>query len=72
LDALFGAHRIRSGVGLVQRFHVVFCAETPPSGRWTGSPTPTWRRGINLGLAITTFCRRGVETRDFHKADPGH
>ncbi len=70
LGALFDAHPDLGVVwGLVQRFHVVFCAETDTNAeRALNWFTDAYQAaGINLGSAITTFCRWGVESLNFHK-----
>ncbi len=72
LGALFDAHPELGVVwGLVQRFHVVFCAENDADAEqaldWFTDAYLA--AGINLGSAITTFCRWGVEALNFHKTD---
>ena len=70
LGALFDAHPELGVVwGLVQRFHVVFCAENDEDAeRALDWFTDAYlAAGINLGSAITTFCRWGVESLNFHK-----
>jgi transposase len=72
LGALFDAHSQLGVVwGLVQRFHVVFCAENDVDAeRALDWFTDAYlAAGINLGSAITTFCRWGVESLNFHTAD---
>ena len=70
LGALFDAHPDLGVVwGLVQRFHAVFCAENDADAEqaldWF---TDAYQAaGINLGSAITTFCRWGTESMNFHK-----
>lgn len=72
LGALFDAHPELGVVwGLVQRFHVVFhCAESDEDAtralEWF---TDAYQAaGVNLGSAITTFCRWGVESMNFHRS----
>ncbi len=71
LGALFDAHPDLGVVwGLVQRFHVVFCAESDADAEraleWF---TDAYQAaGVNLGSAITTFCRWGTESMNFHQA----
>ncbi len=83
LDRLSGEEMARLGAlfdalpelgvvwGLVQRFHVVFCAENDADAEqaldWFTDAYLA--AGINLGSAITTFCRWGVEALNFHKTD---
>ena len=70
LGALFDAHPDLGVVwGLVQRFNVVFCAESDDDAE----RAPDWftdayqAAGVNLGSAITTFCRWGTESMNFHR-----
>ena len=70
LGKLFDAHPELGVVwGLVQRFHVVFCAENDADAEqaldWFTDAYLA--AGINFGSAITTFCRWGVESLNFHK-----
>jgi transposase len=70
LGKLFDAHPELGVVwGLVQRFHVVFCAENDADAeRALDWFTDAYlAAGINLGSAITTFCRWGVESLNFHQ-----
>lgn len=72
LGALFDAHPELGVVwGLVQRFHVVFCAENDADAeRALDWFTDAYlAAGVNLGSAITTFCRWGTESMNFHKAN---
>lgn len=54
--------------GLVQRFHVVFCAETEEAANQAvGELADAYQAaGVNLGSAITSFCRWGPESLNFH------
>ncbi|MCA1709386.1 MAG: ISL3 family transposase, partial [Actinobacteria bacterium] len=69
LGALFDAHPELGVVwGLVQRFHVIFCAESEEAANEAvGDFTDAYQAaGVNLGSAITTFCRWGTESLNFH------
>lgn len=60
LGSLFDAHPELGVVwGLVQRFHVVFCAETEEAANEAVAQLADAYQaaGINLGSAITSFCR---------------
>jgi hypothetical protein len=68
---LFDAHPELGVVwGLVQRFHVIFCAETEEAANEAVSELADAYQaaGINLGSAITSFCRWGPESLNFHAA----
>ena len=70
LGKLFDAHPELGVVwGLVQRFHVVFCAEnnTDAEQALDWFTDAYLAAGVDLGSAITTFCRWGVESLNFHK-----
>ena len=72
LGALFDAHPELGVVwGLVQRFHVIFCAEndTDAERALEWFTDAYLAAGINLGSAITTFCRWGAESLNFHQTD---
>jgi hypothetical protein len=57
--------------GLVQRFYVVFRAEPTRtrSGRWSGSPTPTWQPASTWDQPSPTFLCCGAESLNFHRTD---
>ena len=69
LGSIFDAHPELGVVwGLVQRFHVVFCAETEEAANEAVAQlTDAYQAaGVNLGSAITSFCRWGPESLNFH------
>jgi transposase len=69
LGSLFDAHPELGVVwGLVQRFHVVFCAETEEAANEAVADLADAYQaaGVNLGSAITSFCRWGPESLNFH------
>lgn len=69
LGGLFDAHPELGVVwGLVQRFHVVFCApDEQAANEAVAELADAYQAaGINLGSAISTFCRWGTESLNFH------
>jgi transposase len=54
--------------GLVQRFHVIFTAPDEESAnRAVENLAEAYQAaGVNLGSAISSFCRRGPESLNFH------
>lgn len=69
LGRIFDAHPEPGVVwGLVQRFHVIFCAPTEElANQAVGDLADAYiAAGVNLGPTITSFCRWGPETLNFH------
>ncbi len=69
LGRIFDAHPELGVVwGLVQRFHVIFCAPTEElANQAVGDLADAYvAAGVNLGPAITSFCRWGPESLNFH------
>lgn len=69
LGSLFDAHPELGVVwGLVQRFHVIFCAETEEAANEAvGELADAYQAaGVNLGSAVSSFCRWGPESLNFH------
>ncbi len=69
LGSIFDAHPELGVVwGLVQRFHVIFCAETEEAANEAVAQLAEAyaAAGVNLGSAITSFCRWGPESLNFH------
>ncbi len=69
LGTLFDAYPELGVVwALVQRFHVIFCAPTEEAANTALEDfTDAYQAaGVNLGSAITTFCRWGAESLNFH------
>lgn len=69
LGSIFDAHPELGVVwGLVQRFHVIFCADTEEAANEAVSQLADAYQaaGVNLGAAITSFCRWGPESLNFH------
>lgn len=69
LGAIFDAHPDLGVVwALVQRFHVIFCAENEQAANEAVDDFSDAyaAAGVNLGSAITTFCRWGTESLNFH------
>lgn len=69
LGSLFDAHPELGVVwGLVQRFHVIFCAETEEAANQAVAELADAYQaaGVNLGSAISSFCRWGPESLNFH------
>lgn len=69
LGRIFDAHPELGVVwGLVQRFHVIFCAPTEELANQAVSDLADAyiAAGVNLGPAITSFCRWGPESLNFH------
>ncbi len=69
LGPLFDAHPELGVVwGLVQRFHVIFTAPDEESANCAvdNLADAYQAAGVNLGSAISTFCRWGPESLNFH------
>jgi transposase len=69
LGSLFDAHPELGVVwGLVQRFHVIFCADSEEAANEAVAQLADAYQaaGVNLGPAITSFCRWGPESLNFH------
>lgn len=69
LDAIFDANPELGVVwGLVQRFHVIFCApDEEAANRAVDNLTDAYQEaGVNLGAAVKSLCRWGEETLAFH------
>jgi transposase len=72
LGSIFDAHPELGVVwGLVQRFHVIFCAEDEEAANEAVAQLADAYQaaGVNLGSAITSFCRWGPESLNFHAGE---